>query len=151
MHKPIIRKFKKWKVHSLLKTIFGAQIWQIWNWYANLIHEFVVYYIDIFSKHAWVIPLKGKNGIIITNAFQKILDESNCKPNIMWVDKGSEIYIRSMKSWLEKTAIEMHSKHNEGKSAGAERFTITLKKRIRKKESIWLQYQKICLLIIQMI
>ena len=69
----------------------------------------------------------------------------------MWVDKGSEIYIRSMKSWLEKTAIEMHSKHNEGKSAGAERFTITLKKRIRKKESIWLHYQKICLLIIQMI
>ena len=41
--------------------------------------------IDIFSKHAWVILLKDKKGITITNAFQKVLDESNLKPNKMWV------------------------------------------------------------------
>ena len=33
--------------------------------------------IDICSKYAWVIPLKGKKGITITNAFQTNLDESN--------------------------------------------------------------------------
>ena len=33
-------------------------------------------------------PLKDKKGITITNAFQKSLDESNCKPNKIWVDKG---------------------------------------------------------------
>ena len=32
---------------------------------------------DIFSKNAWVIPLKDKKGITITNAFQKMLIESN--------------------------------------------------------------------------
>ena len=32
--------------------------------------------IDIYSKCAWVVPLKDKKGITITNAFQKILDES---------------------------------------------------------------------------
>ena len=48
---------------------------------------FLLCVIDIFSKYAWVIPLKNKNGI--TNAFQKILDESNHKPN-----KGSEFYNR---------------------------------------------------------
>ena len=32
--------------------------------------------IDIFSKYAWVIPLKDKNGISIVNAFQKILNDS---------------------------------------------------------------------------
>ena len=53
--------------------------------------------IDIFSKYAWAIPSKDKNGTIITNAFQKILDESNRKPNKIWVDKGSEFYNRSMK------------------------------------------------------
>ena len=52
----------------------------------------------------------------ITNAFQKILDESNRKPNKIWVDKGSEFYNRSMKSWLEKNDIEMYSTHNEGNS-----------------------------------
>ena len=48
-----------------------------------------------------VIPLKGKKSTIITNSFQKILDESNRKPNKIWVDKGSEFYNKSMKSWLE--------------------------------------------------
>ena len=37
--------------------------------------------IDIFSKYAWVIPLKDKKGISITNGFQKILKDSNRKPN----------------------------------------------------------------------
>ena len=63
---------------------------------------FLLSIIDIYSKYAWVIPLKDKKGITITNAFQKILDKSNCKPNKIWVDKGSEFYNRSMKSWLEK-------------------------------------------------
>ena len=52
---------------------------------------------DIFSKCAWVILLKDKKGITITNAFQKILDESNRKPNKIWVDEGSEFYNKSMK------------------------------------------------------
>ena len=38
---------------------------------------FLLCVIDIYSKYAWVAPLKGKNDISITNAFQKILDKSN--------------------------------------------------------------------------
>ena len=82
------------------------------------------------GKYAWVIPLKHKKGITITNAFQKILKESNYKPNKIWVDKGSEFYNGSMKSWLEKSAIGMYSTHNEGKSVVAERFTKSLKNKI---------------------
>ena len=52
--------------------------------------------------HAWVIPLKDKKGITITNAFQKTLNESKHKPNKIWVDKSSDYYKRSMKSWLVK-------------------------------------------------
>ena len=33
-----------------------------------------------YSKYAWVIPLKDRKGIGITNGFQNILDESNRKP-----------------------------------------------------------------------
>ena len=57
---------------------------------------FLLCAIDIFSKYAWVISLKD---ITITNAFQKILDEFNLKPNKISVDKGREIYNRSIKSW----------------------------------------------------
>ena len=76
---------------------------------------FLLCVIDIYSKYSWVIPLNNKKCITITNAFQKILDESNRKPNKIWVDKGSGFYNRSMKSQLEKSDIEMYSTHNEGK------------------------------------
>ena len=50
--------------------------------------------------------MNGKKDITINNAFQKLLDESNRKPNKIWVDKGSEFYNRSMKSWIEKNDIQ---------------------------------------------
>ena len=94
--------------------------------------RFLLSVIDIYSKYAWVIPLKDKEGIIITKTFKKILDESNRKPYKIWVDKGNEFYNRTMKSWLEKNDIEIYSTHNEGKSVSAERFIKTLKSKIYK-------------------
>ena len=83
--------------------------------------------IYIFVKYGWVIPLKDKKGITITNAFKNLLDEFNHKANKIWVDKDNEFYSRSMKSWLEKNVIEIYSIYNEGKSVVAERFIRTLK------------------------
>ena len=71
--------------------------------------------IDIFSKYAWVIPLKDKRVITITQAFRNILHEPNCKPNKVWVDKGSEFYNRSMKSFLRNNNIKMYSTQSEEK------------------------------------
>ena len=59
---------------------------------------FLLCVIDIDSKHSWVIHLKDKKGITITNAFQKILKEFDRKPNKIWVDKGSKLYNGSRKS-----------------------------------------------------
>ena len=73
-----------------------------------------------------------KKGITITNAFQKILKDSNRKPNKIWVDKASEFYNNSFKKWLKNIDIEMHSIHSEGKSVVAERFIRTLKTKIYK-------------------
>ena len=85
-----------------------------------------------FSKYAWVVPLKDKKGISIVNAFQKILKESDRKPNKIWVDKGSELYNNSFKKWLQDNDITMYSTNNEGKSVVAERFIRTLKNKIHK-------------------
>ena len=75
---------------------------------------------------------KDKKGITITNAFQKILAESNRKPNKTWVDKGSEFCSRSMKSGLEKNIIKMYSTQNEVNSVITERFIRALKNEIYK-------------------
>ena len=94
--------------------------------------RFLLCVIDIFSKYAWVVPLKDKKGVSIVNAFQKILKESDRKPNKIWVNKGSEFYNNSFKKWLKDNDIEMYSIHNEGKSVVAERFIRTLKTKIYK-------------------
>ena len=54
--------------------------------------------IDIFIKYSWVVLLKDKKDVSIVDAFQKILDNSNRKPNKIWVDKGSEFYNSSFKN-----------------------------------------------------
>ena len=87
--------------------------------------------IDIFSKYAWVIPLKDKKGVSIVNVFQKIILKGS-KPNKIWVDKGSEFYNNYFKKWLKDNDIEMCLIHNEGKSVAAERFVRTLKTKIYK-------------------
>ena len=93
---------------------------------------FLLCFIDIFSKYAWIIPLKDKKSISILNAFQKILNESNRKPNKILVGKGIEFYNNSFKKWLGDNVIEMYSTNNEGKSVIAERVIKALKNKIYK-------------------
>ena len=81
--KPIIRKFNRRTIYSGFKdNISGADLadMQLISKF-NKGFRFLLCVIDIFSKYAWVVPLKDKKGITITNAFQKILKESNRKPN----------------------------------------------------------------------
>ena len=102
LHKPIIRKFKKGRVYSSFKdNIWGADLANI-----QLISKFdigirfLLCVINIFSKDAWVFPLKYKKGVTIVNAFQKILNNSiklhskknkkKKQTNEIWVDKGGK-------------------------------------------------------------
>ena len=84
--------------------------------------------IDLFSKYAWVVPIKDKKGTSIVNAFKKVISEGR-KPNKIWVDQGSEFYNNSFKDFLKINNIEMYSTYNERKSVVAERFIRTLKTR----------------------
>ena len=72
LHKPIIRKFKKIKVYSGFRdNIWGADLaGMILISKFNKVFSFLLCVIDVFSKYAWVIPLKRKKGISIFNAFQ---------------------------------------------------------------------------------
>ena len=117
LHKPIIRKFKKIKVYSSSRdNIWGVDLadMQSLSKYNKGI-KYLLCAIDLFSRYAWVIPLKDRKGISIVNAFQKNLKESNRKPNKIWIDQGSEFYDNSFKDFLKINSIEMNSIFNEGK------------------------------------
>ena len=99
LHQPIIKNFLKRSVYSSFKdNIWGddlADMQLIRKFHKGV--RFLLCVIDIFSKYAWAVPLKGKKGVTI-NAFHKVLDKSDCKPNKIWVDKGSEFYDNSFKN-----------------------------------------------------
>ena len=88
--------------------------------------------IYLFSKYAWVVPIKDKKGTGIVNTFKKIISEERRKSNKIRVNQGSEFYINSFKDFLKTNNIEMYSTYNEGKSVVAERFIRTLKNKIFK-------------------
>ena len=47
--------------------------------------RFLLCVFDIFGKYARVVPLKDTKDFSIVDAFQKILDDSNRRPNKIWV------------------------------------------------------------------
>ena len=115
---PQITKFRRERVIPLYKDK---------TWSADLIdksslskynnnYKYILTAIDIFTKYAWAIPLKNKSGLSITNGFKIVLGEyphggcehqRSCgfpdrKPEMLWVDRGSEFYNKTIKSLLEE-------------------------------------------------
>ena len=107
LHKPIIKKFKKRKVYSSFRdNIWGVDLadMQSLSKFNNGI-KYLLCAIDLFSKNAWVIPLKNKKGTSIVNVFRKIISKER-KPNKICVDQGSEFYNQSFKDFLKINNIE---------------------------------------------
>ena len=134
LHQPIIRKFNKRKVYSQFKdNIFGVDLADMQSLSRkNKGIKYLLCVVHLYSKCAFVIPLKDKKGISIVNAFNKIIKQSNRKPNKIWVGQGGEFYNNVFEKWLSNNDINMYSTYNEGKSVVAERFIRTLKNKLYK-------------------
>ena len=134
LHKPVIKKFSKCKVYpSFQDNIWGVDLtdMQLLSRQNNGI-KYLLWVIDLFSKYAFVMPLKDKKGASVVKGFEKIVSESSRRPNKIWVDQESEFYNKTFKNWLKDEGIEMYSTYNEGKSVVAERFIRTLKNKLYK-------------------
>ena len=145
LHKPVIKKFDKRTVYSQFKdNIWGVDLADMESLSRkNKGIKYLLCAIDLYSKYAFVIPLKDKKGVSIVNAFNKIIKQSNSrrakgtsaqhvKPNKIWVDQRSGFYNNVFKKWLSDNDIIMYSTYNEGKSVVAERFIRTLKNKLYK-------------------
>ena len=83
LHKPVIKKFNRRKMYSQFKdNIWGVDLADMQSLSKkNKDIKYLLCAIELFSKYAFVIPLKDKKGISIVNAFNKIIKQSNRKPN----------------------------------------------------------------------
>lgn len=91
---------------------------------------FLLTVIDVFSKYAWVVPLKRKTQQAVTEAFISIFKEGR-KPQTLQTDQGTEFLNDNVQKLLKKEGIHFFTTYNvETKASVVERFNRTLKSRM---------------------
>ena len=135
LHKPIRKRFQR------RKTIVAGIDQQ---WQADLAdmqhlmkqnkrNRYLLCVIDVFSKFAWVVPIKDKTGTTLTQAFAFIFKSSKRKPLSLQTDKGREFKNKVFQSFLERKKIHFFTTENpETKASVVERFQRTLKTKMWK-------------------
>ena len=133
LHRPVRYKFPRRKI------IVGGIDHQ---WQADLIDvqsikkendqfRYLLTVIDIFSKYAFVVPIKNKTGPVVKAAFESILSKSKRKPMKLQFDKGSEFKNSTFLNFLQDKGIDFFTTENDDiKAAVVERFNRTLKERL---------------------
>ena len=87
--------------------------------------------IDVFSKFAWVAPVKSKDATTITSAFKDVLNQAAPrKPKRLQTDKGKEFFNSSFAQLMKHYGIEHFASNSDQKAAVVERFNRTIKTRI---------------------
>ena len=136
LRKSVIKDFAKRKVYGR----FREKIWAAdWAGIESLSSDnknvkYLLCFMDVFTKYALVKPLKDKNGKRILNVSIKIVNESNCKPNKLWIDQGRKFHSNLMQQCLNFNDLLKYSIY-EGKSAISERIIKTLKVKPIKNDS----------------
>ena len=134
MHKPKRKNYLRRKIIvNHIDEIFAADLVEMQKFNKiNKGYRCLLICIDIFSKYAFVMPLKDKKGITIKNSLQKIFNKR--KPKFLWTDNGKEFYNNQVNDLLEKNNIKLYSTNNsEIKSSVIEKFNRTFKNMMYKK------------------
>ena len=92
-------------------------------------YRYLLVCIDVFSKYAWVIPLKNKTGPSLVDALKKILS-SRRKPEKIFTDQGTEFLTRHVQAFMNEENIHLYNTYNETKASIVERLIRTLKIRM---------------------
>ena len=133
LHKPIKRNFPK-------RRVISSQVDEIWcsdlvdmqklsKW--NKGYKYLLMVLDIFSKYGWIVPLKTKTGLEVSQALAGIFREN--KPKMLWVDKGKEYDNKHVLDLLAKNKIEIYFTENEEKSSLCERWNRTIETKMYKQ------------------
>ena len=89
LHKLVINKFKRRKVYvRFWGNVWAGDLAEMKSLSSkNKNVKYLLCVIDVFTKYLWIKHLKDKKGKTVLNGFIEI-NESNCRPNKLWVDQG---------------------------------------------------------------
>ena len=133
LHKPARRHYKRSRVIVFgTDEQFQADLADVQNLSRyNKGYKYLLTCIDIFSKYAWVVPLKTKQGQELVKAFQTIL-ASGRKPSKLQTDQGTEFLNRVFQKFLRENNIEFFTVKSGLKASVVERFNRTFKNKMYK-------------------
>lgn len=148
LHKPIRKNFPRRHVNMRgLDETWQADLVDMSTYSnENKEYKFLLTVIDIFSKYAWGVPLKTKNGPDVTAAMKSILEQSNRHPKNLHADQGKEFYNKEFKTLMKKYGINLYSTFSVMKASICERFNRTLKTKMWKRFSLQGHYNWINIL-----
>ena len=133
LHKPARRHYKRSRVIVPgIDAQFQADLCDVQNLSQyNKGYKYLLTCLDIFSKYAWVIPLKTKQGQELVKAFQTILS-SGRKPSKLQTDQGTEFLNRVFQKFLRDKNIDFFTVNSGLKASVVERFNRTFKNKMYK-------------------
>ena len=132
LHHRVIKSFPKRRVYvNSIDQTWAVDLIDLQQYSKqNKHYKYLLAVIDIFSKYGWLIPLKNKTGVTVSEAFKNLFKQR--KPMYIWSDKGSEFYNRQVKELLKDNNIKLYSTENEEKSSVVERWIGTMKQHMYK-------------------
>ncbi|KAL4119457.1 hypothetical protein QTP88_012264 [Uroleucon formosanum] len=137
LHKPVRKKFPKRRIFTKgIDDLWAADLVIMRNYSdENKGYSYIITVIDTFSKFSWALELKKKDGINVSEAFEKIIkqaiSQNHQAPKLLHADKGLEFENKHFKKVLQKYGIKMYYTQNEEKSSIIERFNRTLNSKMR--------------------
>ena len=131
LHKPVQYNFPRNRVIvTEIDDQWQADLVDISSWARfNKGYKFLLTCVDLFSKFAWVVPLKNEYRESLVNGFQIILDTGR-SPKKLQTDKGTEFLNRNFQSFLKEKNIHFFTTNSELKASVVERSNRTLKTRM---------------------
>ena len=126
--KPVNKKFERRKAIIMRKNdIWTADIVDY-----NLLSKqnknvkYLLCVLDIYSRYAFVFPLKDKTATSVIKCFKTF----KTFPSHLWIDKGGEFLNTEFKKFCKEKEINMYHTYGEHKASYIERFNRTLKQKI---------------------
>jgi hypothetical protein len=132
LHHRVIKSFPKRRVYvNSIDQTWAVDLIDIQQYSKqNKHYKYLLAVIDIFSKYGWLIPLKNKTGLTVSEELKNLFKQR--KPMYIWSDKGSEFYNRQVKELFKNNNIKLYSTENEEKSSVVERWIETMKQHMYK-------------------
>ena len=133
LHKPVRTRFQRRP--TITSGVFVQAQADLMDVRSHIKHNdgvaFLLTIIDVFSRKAWVFPLKNKSGSAVSTALRNFDELENFR--YLQTDKGKEFYNSDVRGVLKSSSIHHFSTENETiKASIIERFNRTLKDKIHR-------------------